>query len=1078
MANVAELMLQLRAQDNASAQISGVHKALQGLGGGLQDVAKLASGVAFGGIAAQLGQSLTQQITGSVGAVKEFAGQVKSLNQLTGGTIEQTSGLVSAFQRFGVGSDQAAVSLSTFSRHLQGIKDPMEELERGIDEHGKPLKGFAETMHDLGVQFKDAAGNARPMNDVLLDVADQFKNMPNGVEKTALATQLFGRSGKDLIPVLNQGRQGLQDAMDTARKFGMVLTTENMAQIKQYSLAQGELNQALNGLKFQLGLALIPAFAALAQTGTQVAIMLNSALSPAIHFLSDLIRPLAQTYVGFLRAEFQFLGDEVMPKLALAWDAVNAVVAAFTDDAGAIGIVYDVIRKVFGDTVADFLQPFLQWFMDAIPGILTFVDDVTSYFAAFGDDLGKLFRGDLPGAVSDFLGHFEEWTVFLANHLAQWGREFLSWLLPLIPPLLEQLSTLLERVGSWMLDPALPTIIEHLTKWGQAFVAWVGPQIPPLLEALAGLLGSVLAWILDPALPAIIEKLAEWAGAFVRWVFDAAAKLPDALMSILDAIGTWVSGTGQKVVEGHGGDLAGSLIQGIVNGIANGAGAIGNALSDAVGKAVQAAIGGFSRGFGGGGGGGGGGATGAYNPTEAAAYIRERAASLGINPDVALAVARSEGLNNPVGDNGSSFGPFQLHMGGLAAGGNAVSGLGDTFKKVTGLDPRDLSNWRQQVDFALQTALQTGWGPWHGAAGAGIGPWTGIGTARGGGGGNIHDVLLGFVGDLSMVRDAESTTEKQTDEDFNLMAASITNHMKESGGNVQTTLQQIQDQFGLSFGAANRILQDHGNVARTVLGTDVPGQFQLTDLAVERFADAFKITWDQARDLLTTGGQVSEVVMGKQIPDAAAAAGTSLSGPGGLLDHTRAMADGLTTVAKPALNEFMQALAKIPDQAKAAAQAYRDMVTAMNNNQVSAGPGGSARQRASELADIGVHEATSASGQSYVISKPYSAMTQAERDDANRFAHQNPSGRIPGFQHGGVVPGPLGFPMLAVVHGGETVTPPGVGLDSDRLAAKIADALASQPINVILNGQAVGNIMRSEFARAARRNGTALAGLT
>jgi hypothetical protein len=32
---------------------------------------------------------------------------------------------------------------------------------------------------------------------------------------------------------------------------------------------------------------------------------------------------------------------------------------------------------------------------------------------------------------------------------------------------------------------------------------------------------------------------------------------------------------------------------------------------------------------------------------------------------------------------------------------------------------------------------------------------------------------------------------------------------------------------------------------------------------------------------------------------------------------------------------------------------------------------------------------------------------------------------IPGFAEGGIVPGPIGAPMLAIVHGGETVTPPG-----------------------------------------------------
>jgi hypothetical protein len=113
-----------------------------------------------------------------------------------------------------------------------------------------------------------------------------------------------------------------------------------------------------------------------------------------------------------------------------------------------------------------------------------------------------------------------------------------------------------------------------------------------------------------------------------------------------------------------------------------------------------------------------------YDPRLVAEYIRQAAAQRGINPDVALRVAKSEGLGEYVGDGGSSFGPYQLHYGGVAKGGNSVGGLGDTFTKRTGLDARNPDTWRQQVDFSLDEAKRGGWGPWHGWKGA---PMAGIG---------------------------------------------------------------------------------------------------------------------------------------------------------------------------------------------------------------------------------------------------------------------------------------------------------------------------------------------------------------
>lgn len=116
--------------------------------------------------------------------------------------------------------------------------------------------------------------------------------------------------------------------------------------------------------------------------------------------------------------------------------------------------------------------------------------------------------------------------------------------------------------------------------------------------------------------------------------------------------------------------------------------------------------------------------------TQKISYIQQAAQQRGIDPQTALQVAKSEGLAGGVGDQGSSGGPYQLHMGGIAPGGNSVPGMGDDFRKATGLDPRDPKNWKQTVDFALDKAKTGGWSPFHGAARSGIGNQQGIGGAQ------------------------------------------------------------------------------------------------------------------------------------------------------------------------------------------------------------------------------------------------------------------------------------------------------------------------------------------------------------
>jgi hypothetical protein len=114
---------------------------------------------------------------------------------------------------------------------------------------------------------------------------------------------------------------------------------------------------------------------------------------------------------------------------------------------------------------------------------------------------------------------------------------------------------------------------------------------------------------------------------------------------------------------------------------------------------------------------------------EIADYIRQSATARGIDPDIALRVAMSEGgLKDPVrqsnvvknGVREASYGPFQLYMGG---------GLGNKALEA-GIDPRDPNQWRQGVDFALDQAAKGGWSPWYGAAKVGVGNRTGLDNAR------------------------------------------------------------------------------------------------------------------------------------------------------------------------------------------------------------------------------------------------------------------------------------------------------------------------------------------------------------
>lgn len=115
---------------------------------------------------------------------------------------------------------------------------------------------------------------------------------------------------------------------------------------------------------------------------------------------------------------------------------------------------------------------------------------------------------------------------------------------------------------------------------------------------------------------------------------------------------------------------------------------------------------------------------------EIEAFIRDYAAQIGMDPDVAVRAARSEGgLTDPFqqslamknGIREPSYGPFQLLIGGPGTGFG--EGVGNR-ALAAGIDPR--KDWQAATRFGMDYANQRGWGEWYGPRKAGIGRFEGI----------------------------------------------------------------------------------------------------------------------------------------------------------------------------------------------------------------------------------------------------------------------------------------------------------------------------------------------------------------
>lgn len=313
--NATELAIVITAKDLSSGVLEGVSKKFGGLG----EAGKLA----VAGIAALATASVAvgTAMVGFAESAAKSADEVRKLARETGLSAEEASKLRYAGERLNIDTDQLSKGFGIFSKTI-------ETNTKKLDEYGISVFNNADGTVNLGETVKA--------------VAEKFKEMPDGVEKTNLSMQLFGKSGKDLIPLLNQGSKGLYDMGEEAAKLGLVFSKEGVESARQFGLAQKDLGDRFEGMKNTIGLKVLPVLTNLFDFLSGIA---DKVLPPITEMFGHLVEILGEVF-GVLSGKAPDAGAAL--KAAIGPDAAKIVM-------GALAGIRDTAKEVF-QKVGDFVQ--------------------------------------------------------------------------------------------------------------------------------------------------------------------------------------------------------------------------------------------------------------------------------------------------------------------------------------------------------------------------------------------------------------------------------------------------------------------------------------------------------------------------------------------------------------------------------------------------------------------------------------------------------------------------------------------------------------------------------------------------
>lgn len=298
----------------------------------------------------------------AAGGVAAVVGGAKWLSDLTGKSIEAAGHLADLAQSTGVSGEtlsRYAHSAKMAGTDVDGLASGLQKLNIKIDEASTGGGAAATAFARLGVSVNDSNGKIRSTDEVLGDIADAFSEMEDGAGKTAVAVDLFGKAGATLIPFLNQGRDGLEEAARAADALGLTLSNETIAAADMTGDALDTVGAIATGLGNKIMAEVLPTVLQMTRSFTDF-IVETGALDVAAQAAAGAFRVMVNAG-QILYGTFEFLGKIVgATAAAIALVAQGEFKAAalaledgFTDAGKAIEDTSKNISKTWNTTVSD-----------------------------------------------------------------------------------------------------------------------------------------------------------------------------------------------------------------------------------------------------------------------------------------------------------------------------------------------------------------------------------------------------------------------------------------------------------------------------------------------------------------------------------------------------------------------------------------------------------------------------------------------------------------------------------------------------------------------------------------------------
>lgn len=223
------------------------------------------------------------------------------------------------------------VSASGASLWIESLKDVDASSQDLASASKGLLKNVRENesgLNDMGLATRDAAGNLRPMNDLMLDAIKLTNSYAAGTDRGVAAQQIFGKGVDASSNLLKLNTDTVRENAQAMRDLGLVVGQDDVEAYERYDSAMDRAKMTIHALMNAIGQALMPALTKLSEW--------FNAIGPAAVVVT-------RGAIGGLVSVFWGLKNAVV----IAWEVIYATLVSLNESLRVTAVAF--YKVVTGD---------------------------------------------------------------------------------------------------------------------------------------------------------------------------------------------------------------------------------------------------------------------------------------------------------------------------------------------------------------------------------------------------------------------------------------------------------------------------------------------------------------------------------------------------------------------------------------------------------------------------------------------------------------------------------------------------------------------------------------------------------